>query len=252
MDEKDKLLSKAWREADHPAPAPEMDARILAAARKAVARPKSPIRRSWLRFAVPVSAAAVMLLAVGVALLVEKDPHGPAQTLALNTHQEQADYGPAAEKSMSSEKAAVRMAESKQQEQQAPVVADVAPLSDESSLPTAATQSFPAAQSDMGQEAKAERAMAAPPLKSAAPASEAASPVLQNEAERAAGPTLGATETARRLDSADAEMNQELVRIRQLIRDGNTAEARRRLAELQKRHPNFQLPEDLRAFAPSP
>lgn len=68
----DPHLSQAYREARHPEPSPAVDARILEAARQAVARPpasghaRKPAR--WLAWALPLSSVAVLVLGLTVLL----------------------------------------------------------------------------------------------------------------------------------------------------------------------------------------
>ena len=66
MDERDPLLSQTYRAAEHPEPPAALDARILAAARQAVAAPRR--RRPWFAWAVPMSTAAVLVVAVSLIL----------------------------------------------------------------------------------------------------------------------------------------------------------------------------------------
>ena len=73
---RDKAVEDAYRDASKETPPPELDARILAAARRAVnARPQDAARPpSWLsRYRVPLSVAATAVIAVSVSLLVEDE-----------------------------------------------------------------------------------------------------------------------------------------------------------------------------------
>lgn len=60
-------LGRAYREAATESPSPALDARILAAAERAVQAPPRRIARRW---AVPLSLAAVVMLSVGVVLRI--------------------------------------------------------------------------------------------------------------------------------------------------------------------------------------
>ena len=71
MNEGDDKLKKAWREVGAEEPSARVDAAILAAAHRAVA-PK----RLAQRWAVPVSLAAVLVLAVGVTLRMQQESPG--------------------------------------------------------------------------------------------------------------------------------------------------------------------------------
>lgn len=53
MEERDPHLSQAYREARHLEPSPGLDARILEAARQALARPKPTGRSRWFTWALP-------------------------------------------------------------------------------------------------------------------------------------------------------------------------------------------------------
>lgn len=73
-DERDALmaeaaLGRAYRDAATEAPPPALDARILAAAERAVQSPPAP-RRFARRWTVPLSVAAVVMLSVGVVLRI--------------------------------------------------------------------------------------------------------------------------------------------------------------------------------------
>jgi hypothetical protein len=75
-DPRDKQVEDAYRDASNETPPPELDARILAAARRAVnARPQDAARPpSWLaRYRVPLSVAATALIAVSVSLMVDDE-----------------------------------------------------------------------------------------------------------------------------------------------------------------------------------
>ena len=75
----DPHLSQAYREAAHPEPSPSLDARILEAARQAVAedRGRKQARKPsrWLAWAVPLSTTAVLVL--GLTLLFEVQRQAP-------------------------------------------------------------------------------------------------------------------------------------------------------------------------------
>jgi len=66
-------VSRIYREASTEAPPAALDAAILAAARKRVAKPQSRARSSWLRRMAPASALATLLVAVSLAFLVERE-----------------------------------------------------------------------------------------------------------------------------------------------------------------------------------
>jgi hypothetical protein len=65
-------LERVYHAAGHDLPPPALDAAILAEAQRAVARP-TPAKPFHLRWAVPLSTAAVVVLAVGVVLLMTQE-----------------------------------------------------------------------------------------------------------------------------------------------------------------------------------
>lgn len=73
----DDKVRERYRVLGRDEPPPELDARILDAARRAAAR--RPGRRRWV---LPVSIAAVVVLSVSVALQVEREPSDLAKQLA--------------------------------------------------------------------------------------------------------------------------------------------------------------------------
>lgn len=75
MEERDPHLNQAYREARHPEPSPGLDARILEAARQALARPKPTGRSRWFTWALPLSSAVVLVL--GISLLFEAQQQAP-------------------------------------------------------------------------------------------------------------------------------------------------------------------------------
>ena len=81
-DPRDKQVEDAYRDASRETPPPELDARILAAARRAVnARPEDAARKPrWIeRFRVPLSVAATAVIAVSVSLLVDDETRRGAE-----------------------------------------------------------------------------------------------------------------------------------------------------------------------------
>jgi hypothetical protein len=78
MTEGDDKLGKAWRELGSEEPPTRIDAAILNASRQAVAP-----RRASQRWAVPVSLAAVLVLAVGVTLRMQQEQPGIETSMPL-------------------------------------------------------------------------------------------------------------------------------------------------------------------------
>lgn len=77
----DKKLYELWRDAGHEEPAPELDARILAAARAPVGETKRSRRPSWVARFAPLSLAAVAVLGVALSMRVAKEEPGLRQAL---------------------------------------------------------------------------------------------------------------------------------------------------------------------------
>ena len=75
MEHRDPNLSQAYRDAAHPEPSSALDARILDAARQAVAKPAARHRPSWFVWAVPFSSVVVLVL--GVTLLLDMQQRAP-------------------------------------------------------------------------------------------------------------------------------------------------------------------------------
>ena len=79
----DPLQSQAYRKAEHPEPSPALDARILEAARQAVAQPPARKRSRWFTWALPLSTAAVLVL--GLSVLFEVQRQAPEYMAPPNT-----------------------------------------------------------------------------------------------------------------------------------------------------------------------
>lgn len=258
MDEQDPRIRQAYRQADHPEPPPALDARILAAARAAVERPR-PGRAGWWRWALPVSTTAVLVLAMTLVLKVQRE--APEQLSvdaapALSKAPEAAPLPPARAPSEPPAVAAARAPEKRaaprRNAEPAPMEqADMAPPAAQPVMPspppmapgaaTVAPQPFPQA---APAPAEAATAMARPraETKMAAPRPSAGAEIP--EPNRA--PAMGSAAVARESLSTVERPEQALDRIRRLLREGREDEAHRALAEFIRRHPDYTLPEDLR------
>ncbi|HNQ04976.1 MAG TPA: hypothetical protein PKH69_10220 [Thiobacillaceae bacterium] len=212
MEERDPHLSEAYHAADHPQPSTALDARILDAAREAVA----PTRRrpAWLGLAWPLSTTAVLIL--GIALLSRMPGQAP------DVPHERAP-GPAALRAEGATPTPARVA--------------VTPAAPGGSIdrPTPRAEgagppvSLPA---DAARRASAGLEHAAPP--SPASGREAAARTQGLDTPGAVGP-------------AQRTPEQWVEDIRRLLREGRTAEARKSLEELRGHHPRFVPPADLDA-----
>ncbi|UCE31786.1 MAG: hypothetical protein JSW68_02230 [Burkholderiales bacterium] len=230
MADKDPRLSELWQAAEHPEPSPELDARILAAARRSVEVPRRR-RPRWLSLGVPVSTVAVLVLAVTLAWRVEKEAPLPAR------------QPPASAPTSGTEAEATERAA----RQDAP-----------------AREATPGTRPEPAQAGPARRAPAAvaPPAvvaphaaRPATPSGAPSAPAAKQAAPTAAPRTPSAlTPEARdRADAnaaagagADDDPEQAVAHIRALLASNRTHEARQLLRELRRRHPGYALPEDLR------
>jgi translation initiation factor IF-2 len=232
-------VSARYRELGMEEPPRALDEAILAAARRgASARPASLDRAQRRRWYGPLAAAAVLVLAVGVALHVENErpemvasrPQAPAPQPKAALDKPAAEAAPAA-----AAKADVRQAPARRKEaapeQQPTAVASSA----------AAPEPFPAAapapvaaRAMVREEVAGAPAMTPPP--SAAP-KPAAAPLAEKSAQAAgalsaAGPSQGMAP------------ERELERVAALRAEGRHDEADKALAEFRKKHPGYRIPEE--------
>ena len=208
--ERDVRVSERYRALGGEQPPPELDAAILAAS-----------RRRHSRWVVPVSIAAVVVLAVGVTLRVQIEERKDAEDIALSP-----------------------------QVMQAPAPADeVARQSRRDAAPAPAAASPPAA---LESRAQAAREVAAPPAAPAAPAP----PIVARKAEAPAAAAADRAEPAGRASagvavgkiSAPPETPEQwLERIAKLRDAGKAREADESLAEFKRRYPDYRISEALRA-----
>jgi hypothetical protein len=208
MSEPDEKLDRAYRALANEEPPASLDAAILAASRRAVARPS--LARRW---AVPVSLAATLVLVVGVTLEMEHEQPGvalsiPEKKSGMSLPQSAPEPAPVSEPEAPRE-ATVR-------QQAAPVMARPAP------------------------QAPQETGRFAPPPAAAAPVAPPA-PVPRSaersSARRAAGANIAA-DVAR-----DASPHDALEKIAKLRAEGRDDEADRALEAFRKRYPDYRIDE---------
>jgi hypothetical protein len=224
-------------------PPAHLDAAILAAARREVAR--SRFRRNW---HMPASIAAVLVIGVTLALMISEieDPLPPADTSARIAANEARQAAPAlAMKQESAARPAPR----------AGIARDTRPSRERSARSEH--------EADSRQKSVVGRADSAAEVPSVA--APAAAPALQQF--EAAGPSQPAEEqkgaladslqekravAALRKEAAPSSAapidapEQWLKKIEDLLRNGKTAQAREQLAEFRKSYPHYRLPETLR------
>lgn len=243
----DALIRQSYREASRAEPEPSLDARILAAAREAVAKPSPrPARWSWL--VLPIGAAAVAILAT--TLVLRTGPTG--------------DTTPA--KMAAAPQPSARAERPQTKSTPEPRVADATPARPtDGALPRLPAQP-PRHQTETAmQKADSTKARAAAPsLAGNAAEREPAGP---STASLAKGPVASAPEPDA-VDAAPADKSAAaaatgappggvpdpekwLEDIRRLRREGKLEEARNSLAELRRAHPRYAIPQDVRALDPS-
>ncbi len=248
MSEPGDRLDRAYRSLAREEPPASLDAEILAAARRAVARPS--LARRW---GVPVSMAALLVLAIGVTLEMQYEepgietsaPKAPASVPAGNSPQ------PESKPALS---VPLKPAEKKAKKREAPATQEAPAIRE-------APQAFPAApapvqsQGNLVQQApraqsaplpqQESRAAAAPPATASVPMP-AAPPAAAEERFAAPAPSMAKRSVASGGAAADlmtATTNPatELERIAKLREAGRDAEADRALEDFRKRFPGYHI-----------
>jgi hypothetical protein len=206
----DERLSKLYRDAVAEQPPAEIDARILAAARKPTRSTPAPVTRSWM---VPAALAAVLVLAVGLVTFVGRETQ-------MYDEESPLVRSPAPATAPVGEEAGPRA----QQERLKSLELKRAPV-------PAAAQPEPAAGSAAAARQHADDAALVQPE------------AKTSEAEEGpAAAAAGATEEVRPVFVAPERW---LDHIRELKRQGRVVEARRSLEEFRLRYPDTKLPPDL-------
>jgi len=198
--DQDPRVLQAYRDLGGETPPPALDVAILAVA-----------RRRGGRWHVPVAAAAALALAVGVALIVQREEPKTSDTVALAP---QVIPAPAGRRE--------RAAEVRELEKAAPAAAPAAP---------AAARPAPLAESAV----HADRAAAPMAARSA-----------QAPEEARAADVAGASVSAGLAGKAESP-EAWLKRIAALRAAGRHEEADERLAEFRRRYPDYEIPEAMRA-----
>ncbi|MFA5082436.1 MAG: hypothetical protein WC474_07840 [Hydrogenophilaceae bacterium] len=236
------MLSRAYREASQAEPPKPLDDRILTAARAAVA-PKRRGRSRWFAWAIPLSTAAVLVLAVTLNLYMPRQAPQleglPAETpsLAMNDSAPQAKaeaehIASSAQRELTSGAAAARPGPARAEEAAAPAV--VTPGATPFPAQQATRQATPTAESRNAAAAGSVAVEASPTFGAAAKAQTAAP-----ESARETGMIEA--------DHAAVSGPEERVReIRRLLREGRAEEARKALQGLRRQYPEYPLPDDLK------
>jgi len=247
MSERDDELLRRYRATGRDEPPAAVDAAILAASRRSLRA--SPVRR-W---AAPVSVAAVLVLALGLVLKVQREapeavmpaesrvapePAAPATAPAIEAPVTAPTAAPTAPR-VGTPAARPGPAKSPEPKRvQAPArkgeLIDAAPPAKVEPAPQAADVAAPRAAAAATSEERAQGAAApqAPPAMQAAPVPSPA-PMLRSNAARARADTLEKSTTS--------DPQRELERIARLRAEGKDDEADRALAAFQHEHADYRI-----------
>ncbi len=232
--EHDPKVSQRYRELGAEEPPREMDAAILAAARREVAARPAPLvaptaRRRWY---FPVAAAAIIMLSVAVTLQMQHEQ--PDMEAQAPRAQKPAQPPP---------------------ETPVPEPAAAPPVAKPQERPLAARPGAAQRGTVIGAEqpkpAGEHRRFTPDPPPVASPAPAAAPPAPR--ADDAAGASASARDRTERLSAQEARANRAevaaetperwLERIAEMRRQGRHKEADEQLAEFKRRHPDYRIPE---------
>jgi hypothetical protein len=248
-DERDPKLQSAYRALDAEEPPCALDEAVLAASRRALKVHPAPLvaptgRRPWF---VPLAAAAVLALAVGVTLHMQMEqpgvdglPHvaGRAQPEAAAKPERPATTAPAGAPSAPAAGAASDLA-MKEESKTPSTLPPPALAREKAAAPGAAGR---AASVESEQRAREETARREAEI-SLAQARRATPEVRASVPQAAPAPAMAMAKRADApaKDGADTP-ERELERIAELRTQGKHDEADKALAEFRKRHPEFKIP----------
>ncbi len=208
MSEPDDRVERAYRSLAREEPPASLDASILAAARRAVARPS--LARRW---GVPLSAAAVLALAIGVTLEMQHERPG----IGVSAPASESAATPEVKREMAAPSSAPEARREPALAAPSPAQADVAKQAPRAQL----APSIEAAPAAPAPPAAAEGRLFAP----------TPSMAKRSAAAGASADTL----------SAPASPAAQLERIAKLREEGRDAEADRALEEFRKRFPAYRI-----------
>jgi hypothetical protein len=225
MNERDDELLKRYRELPREAPPASIDASILAASRRATRRPAA-------RWAAPFSVAAVLVLALGLVLKVQRE--APEATLP----------SPARERAMPGTNAPAAVAPAEQKDEHAPAVIEEQPAAE---APKA--RQTPALKLSKAEKAAPVRPPSSPPsMADAAPAERRAAPAdalarsnaapAASRAQASAGAAAAPQAAAKQAATPE---QRELERIARLRDEGKDDEADAALAAFRRAHPDYRI-----------
>ncbi len=254
MIDRDPQLSEAYRDADHPAPSPALDAAILDAARRAVSPPP---RRRWFAWAAPLATTAVLVLGLSLLFNMQWEAPETLREAAPPPPQAALDATPPASAAAPADSAA-KPAPAAQAK--APVAAEGPPVAKRGMAePAPVPMPVSPDRESASQEASALAGAAPAPrpfpaevaaVPQSAPASPrpAAAKASADLAERREAATAPSRPAAPAAGPAAEGPEPWLERIRQLVKEGRLEEARKSLEEWRRRYPDWAVPEDLKGL----
>lgn len=257
MSEIDPKLSRLYREASSEGPPAALDAAILAAARKQIAKPQRRERSQrqersqreersfWWRWLAPASAIATLVLGVSLAFLVDREqPTTIDETVIREVPPRLQSPPPAsateAAKTKAADSVAPGAAAKKEAQAPAATLPAQAPVPQPAEPAPSAAEAFPAES----------RAKASAP-RTAAPKAATESNVASDSAIGGLGAAAPAAPAAA---GKLAPMRQQAIQrspeawldeISRLKREGRDKEAAEQLAEFRKAYPAYAVPENL-------
>ncbi len=246
-DERDPKVSAAYRGLGAEEPPRVLDEAILAAARReAGARPALlEARAGRQRWYAPLATAAVLVLAVAVTLNMQTERPGIESPLPRVS----APPPPAADRDVAKGREEQSVETVKREDPAPAAVADAKVARSKDDAPAAAPAAPPAASEP--KPFMAEKPAIAVDASSAAPrnvGSSAAGALAQPFEERRLRESQAASAAPARMQQKLADTpERELERIAELRAQGRHDEADRALAEFHKRHPDYSIPEAMRA-----
>jgi hypothetical protein len=255
-DERDPKVSAAYRGLGAEEPPRALDDAILAAARReAGARPGSPGRASPRRWYAPLAAAAVLVLAVAVTLNMQfEQPDiaepAPAAKQAAAPPAAPPPAAPPEAKAANDSAKPVRPKAAEMSRRSAP---EPFPADRAAAAPAAsASKVVPAPAPSPELPSRADHALGSASGVAGAGARRAEERSARDAEAAAPAPQAGAVQALKKRSAAQADMQaetpeRELERIADLRRQGRHDEADKALAEFRKRHPDYVIPEAMRA-----
>jgi hypothetical protein len=277
MTERDDTVSKRYRELPAEEPPRALDEAILAASRRAVQA--GPAASPWApggRWQVPLAAAAVIMLAVGLTLRVQVEqpqeevariePQAAPSATLEQAKKDEAKAAAGPERKLEEPRAAASERRARERTA-APSTRNEAPAPFPGERAAREDSGAPAAQADMraaegqarqGPSAAKPESPPAPvssvPAPAPAPQAEPAPPRVAAAAPRAddaardrAAGALASGATAKRMQEMPETPEKALERIAELRKAGKHDEADKALAEFRKRYPDFKLSDEMKA-----